>query len=238
MAESEGRSERRLFEAALQLDGRAREDYLAEVGAGGAELEQRLRALLAAHERPVLSPTTLERRAPQPAEQERVGPYRLLERVGEAEDLFLENLRVKGRVLGELHPSTVEGLQNLVILYEEMGDEERRAEYQGLFAETLRRVCDGPTARTEDRIDYANLLLTAEAAELRDPDRALALALRAVDETDRKDAEALAVLARAYEQTGNRGRAVATAEEAFALAAEGSEVRSQLEEILAGQASD
>jgi hypothetical protein len=45
------RSERRHFEAALLLEGQAREAYLLEIGAGQADLERRVRALLAAHER-------------------------------------------------------------------------------------------------------------------------------------------------------------------------------------------
>jgi len=158
----------------------------------------------------------------------RQGRYR------ESEELLLENFEVKQGALGEFHPSTVAGLENLVILYERMGAEERHAETLALFAETLRRVCEGPTARTRDRLSYADVLLTAEVAGLRDPDRALSIALQAVDETERKDAGALAVLARAYEQTGDRGRAVATAEEALGLTAEGSEPRSRLEEFLGG----
>jgi tetratricopeptide (TPR) repeat protein len=158
--------------------------------------------------------------------------YILQGRYPAAESLLLQNLEVKRRVLGELHPSTVGGLENLVALYERMGAQKRLEEAEALSVETLRRVCDGPTARARDRLTYANLLLTARAAELRDPGRALSLALQAVDETDRKDAAALAVLARAYEQTGDRSQAVATAEEALELAAEDSEILSQLEEIV------
>jgi non-specific serine/threonine protein kinase/serine/threonine-protein kinase len=159
--------------------------------------------------------------------------YLRQQRYGEAEELLLENFEAKRGVLGDLHPSTVEGLQNLVILYEEMGADQRHAEYLALFAETLDRVCDGPTARTEDRLDYANLLLSAASPGLRNPDKALSLALQAVEETGRADAEALAVLARAYDRTGDRDRAAATAEDALALTPEGSESRSRLEGLLA-----
>ncbi|MEM7582757.1 MAG: serine/threonine-protein kinase [Acidobacteriota bacterium] len=153
-------------------------------------------------------------------------------RYGESEQLLLENLRVKRRVLGELHPSTVEGLQNLVILYREMAAEHQHAKYLRRFAETLEKVCDGPEARTEDRLEYAEVLLTAEVTELRDPDRALSLALAAVEATDRQDREALAVLARAYEAVGNPERAVDVAREALQLSTEGSEVHTRLQQLL------
>lgn len=158
--------------------------------------------------------------------------YLLQGRHRESEKLLLESFEVKGRVLGELHPSTVAGLENLVILYERMGAKDRHRDHEVLFAETLRRVCNGPTARPQDRLDYANLLLTAESRRLRDPERALSLARQAVDETDRENAEALAVLARAYEQTGSRDRAAATAREALGLTAEGSELRTEMEDLL------
>ena len=118
-------------------------------------------------------------------------------RYGESEALLLENLEVKRRILGDLHPSTVEGLQNLVILYDAMGAGQRHRQYLKLFAETLERICAGPTARTEDRLEYAEVLLSAEVAELWDPDRALVLAREAVEDTDHRDEKALAVLARA-----------------------------------------
>jgi tetratricopeptide (TPR) repeat protein len=153
-------------------------------------------------------------------------------RYPESEELLLDNFEVKRRALGELHPSTVAGLENVVILYDRMGAEEHHAEFLALYVETLRRVCEGPTARTGDRIRYASLLLTAEPVEIRNPDRALPVALEAVDETQRTDAEALAVLARAYEQTGDRSRAMATAREVLDLAPEGSEVRSGMEGLL------
>ncbi len=53
-------SERRVFEAALQLEGEARESFLHELGLQRAELAQRVRALLAAHELSELNPTRLE----------------------------------------------------------------------------------------------------------------------------------------------------------------------------------
>ncbi|MDY7095413.1 MAG: tetratricopeptide repeat protein [Acidobacteriota bacterium] len=159
--------------------------------------------------------------------------YLQQERYSAAEELLLENFEIKRRALGELHPSTVEGLQNLVILYQRTGDEERHADFLERYAETLRRVCEGPTARTRDRIDYANLLLTAAVPKLQDPTQALSVARQAVDATDRGDAEALMILARAQEQTGDHSQAVSTAREALGLTDEGSEVRSKLASLLA-----
>lgn len=154
-------------------------------------------------------------------------------RFEESEKLLLENLEVKQRILGELHPSTLEGLQNLVILYEEMAATSRHAEYLTRFAQTLERVCDGPTVRTEDRLEYAEVLLTAAVTELRDADRALSLALQAVEATERQDENALAMLARSYAALGSLDRAVDVAQEALQLTAEGSEGRARLQELVA-----
>ena len=156
-------------------------------------------------------------------------------RFREAETLLLATHEIKQRVLGELHPSTVEGLQNLVILYREMAAEERHIETSARFAAALERICDGPTARTEDRLEYADLLLTAPVAELRDPQRALALALEAVEATDRKDEKALAMLARAHDANGQPERALEVTREALRLSPMDSEVRSQLQARVAGR---
>ncbi len=75
--------ERRLFEGALQLEGDSRERFLQEICAQDSELKPRIRALLAAHDRPELSPVTFETPALWSPEPLRIGPYRLLERVGE-----------------------------------------------------------------------------------------------------------------------------------------------------------
>ncbi len=154
-------------------------------------------------------------------------------RYEESEKLLLENLEVKRRTLGELHPSTLEGLQNVVILYGETGAPEKYEAYLRRFAEALEQVCQGPMARTEDRLEYAEVLLSPVAGGLRNPDRALALALRAVQDTNRKDEKALALLARAYEAVGNHPRALQSAREALDLSSEGSEESSRLRELIA-----
>ena len=159
--------------------------------------------------------------------------YLKLGRYEESEELLLENLDVKQRTLGELHPSTLEGLQNVVILYEEMGAKARHAEYLARFADVLERVCDSPAVRTEDRLEYAEVLLTDALPTLRDPDRALALALQAVEATGRQDEQALAMAARSYAAMGNRDRAVELAREALQLTVEGSEGRVRMEELAA-----
>lgn len=84
MPASEDRSERRCFEVALEVEGEAREAYLREIAADRPELEQRVRALIACHERAPLATTALEAiPLSRPVEGMRVGPYRLLERLGE-----------------------------------------------------------------------------------------------------------------------------------------------------------
>ncbi|HSN70370.1 MAG TPA: serine/threonine-protein kinase, partial [Steroidobacteraceae bacterium] len=73
--------ERELFEACLELDGAARAALLARECTSPAE-RARIEALLDAHERAADSPTSVIEQAATLIEA-RVGPYRLLERIGE-----------------------------------------------------------------------------------------------------------------------------------------------------------
>lgn len=154
-------------------------------------------------------------------------------RYEESEALLLENLEVKERILGELHPSTLEGLQNVVILYDEMGAVSRHEDYLKRFAAALEQVCDSSSVRTEDRLEYAEVLLNDVVSELRDPDRALALTLQAVEATERRDENALAMLARSYAALGSLDRAVDVAQEALQLTEDGSEARGRMQELMA-----
>ena len=83
MAQTSDRKERELFEAALQRDGEDRDQVLEQACAGNPELERRLRRLLAAHELAQDTPTEALQPELAPEDPERIGSYRLLERIGE-----------------------------------------------------------------------------------------------------------------------------------------------------------
>src|SRR5262249_24113987 len=83
-----------LFQAALQLTGRARASFLENACAGDAALRQRLEALLAAHEQPEgalaepapAAKATMEigvAEVPDEAIGQKIGHYKILEKVGE-----------------------------------------------------------------------------------------------------------------------------------------------------------
>ena len=84
MAQTSDRREREVFEKALERAGGERKAYLQQACAGAPELERKVRCLLAAHQQTQRAPTRVE--APEPAPTgypERIGSYRLLERIGE-----------------------------------------------------------------------------------------------------------------------------------------------------------
>ncbi|MBT8486474.1 MAG: serine/threonine-protein kinase, partial [Phycisphaerae bacterium] len=76
--------ERDIFEASLGLSPAARRDYIRDAADGDRALEDRVNRLLAAHERRGSATHSVEAGVPAiPDDVERVGPYTLLERIGE-----------------------------------------------------------------------------------------------------------------------------------------------------------
>jgi serine/threonine protein kinase/tetratricopeptide (TPR) repeat protein len=76
-----------IFDAALQLPPGEREAYLQQTCGGGLELLQRIRSLLNASERQtdLLAPASTVAASPAPSEKpgDRIGPYKLLQLIGE-----------------------------------------------------------------------------------------------------------------------------------------------------------
>ena len=83
MAQTPDPEEREIFEAALLLPLEDRDGYLHQACDGRPELELRLRRLLRAHDRARESPTEVLQPAVPAADPQRIGPYRLLEQIGE-----------------------------------------------------------------------------------------------------------------------------------------------------------
>src|SRR6516225_7818359 len=76
-----------IFDAALQLPPGEREAYLQQTCGGDLELLQRIRSLLNASERQTdhLAPASTVAASPAPSEKpgDRIGPYKLLQLIGE-----------------------------------------------------------------------------------------------------------------------------------------------------------
>jgi eukaryotic-like serine/threonine-protein kinase len=116
----------------------------------------------------------------------------------------------------ERRAQLAEGLVSFGQLLTQAGDAEeaRRATARGL--EIQRSLAEAPGATEDELLTYANLLLTCEPAQLRDPATALRFAQRAAG-TDGNDPSSLDVLAAAYFAAGNPTQAVATEEKALSI---------------------
>ena len=101
----------------------------------------------------------------------------------------------------------------------------------------MRVVAERPGAGPYEWNDYANALLKAEIESLRQPAKALELALRATRATKEPNAMFLDTLAWAYFQTGDAPSAIRTERQALTLVpagnALGQGLRSELEQGLA-----
>jgi tetratricopeptide (TPR) repeat protein len=102
--------------------------------------------------------------------------------------------------------------------------------------ELMRAVAERPGAGAYEWNDYANALLTSEIESLRQPAKALELALRANRATRETNAMFLDTLAWAYFRSGDAPSAVRTERQALALVpagnALGQGLRSELEQGL------
>jgi len=140
-------------------------------------------------------------------------------RLEEALKMQEEILALSRKVLGPDHRSTLIAMYNVACYRCDAG---RMAEGLKLWEETLalQRMKLGPehpdTLRTQ--IDVASVLARSEAPELRNGTNAVNLAESAVASTHRKNALYLDVLAAAYAEAQQFGKAMAAEQEAIALA--------------------
>jgi serine/threonine protein kinase/tetratricopeptide (TPR) repeat protein len=149
-------------------------------------------------------------------------------------ELFLrEALEGKRRNLGDEHPRTLASMRNLAEVYE------RQARYDE--AEPLRRellehyavAASKPGADVITMNGAAWALLTIRQAELRDPERALALALQANEMTSHESPMYLDTLALAYHRTGDTSAAIEAQKKALSLLPADAPRRDQFEAALA-----
>jgi tetratricopeptide (TPR) repeat protein len=94
--------------------------------------------------------------------------------------------------------------------------------------ELMRAVAERPGAGPYEWNDYANALVKSETESLRQPDKALELALRATRATKEANALFLDTLAWAYFRNGDAPAAIRTEREALRLVPEGNALRQGL----------
>ena len=151
-----------------------------------------------------------------------------------AEPHLYKALEISRRVEGAQHARTLALIGKLAAVYRKEGrqDEARAAMAELIDAkrEAVRLAQQDPVALNE----CARLLLTCEPSDLRDPEAALAMAMRANAMTDNKQRDYLDTLALAYPLTGEESKAAETQRQAIELLPPGDSVdRRQLEARLA-----
>ena len=118
-----------------------------------------------------------------------------------------------------------------------LGDRANAEKAGGEAIELMRAVAERPGAGAYEWNDYANALLKSEIESLRQPAKALELALRATRATKQSNAMFLDTLAWAYFRTGDTPAAIRTEREALGLVpagnARGQGLRMELEQGLA-----
>ena len=108
-------------------------------------------------------------------------------------------------------------MNNLAKLYAKQG---RSDEARPLVRELLdlrRKRAERAGASADEKNEYAWELLTCEPADLRDPEAALPLALKANDATDHRNPMYLDTLSLAYHLTGDTAKAVENQKKAISL---------------------
>ncbi|MEE9297146.1 MAG: serine/threonine-protein kinase [Phycisphaerae bacterium] len=149
----------------------------------------------------------------------------------EAEPLLLEMLERRRRVLGDEHPNTLKSMNNMAIVLLDHG---KYGEAETLFRQILeiqRRVLGDEHPDTLGSMNNLSmLLLTADPADLRDPEAALRLAQQAVDKSRSRIPYYLDTLALAYQMTRDVDSAVEAQRKALSSLPPGeSPVRNEFE---------
>ncbi|MHC5059041.1 MAG: tetratricopeptide repeat protein, partial [Planctomycetota bacterium] len=151
----------------------------------------------------------------------------------EAEKLIRELLELDRGALGEQHPLSRQMLFLLAQILAEQGNLDEASVYVSQAFAGYRRRAERPNTTAENLNVYAWELLIFEVPELRDPEAALPIAMRAVEKTRGQDAYSLDTLALAYKLTGDIDKAVETQTQALdALPPGGSALRVDIENKL------
>ncbi|MFG0276140.1 MAG: tetratricopeptide repeat protein, partial [Phycisphaerales bacterium] len=118
------------------------------------------------------------------------------------------------------------------------GQPDRARPSVGRRLETLRQASREPGAPAALLVGAAYTFLRCEPADMQDPASALPIARAAVSATDRRDVDALDLLAESLERTGDATGAADALREAIALLPEGDSRRADFERRLAETGSD
>ena len=141
-------------------------------------------------------------------------------KLAEAEELYRRTLDILSHVRDEEEFVTAPSraaLNGLLTTLGAQGKLEEARRYVGQEFSRLRRLAEGPRANATYLNAYAWYLLTCEPPELRDPETALPVAVKAVEVSRGKDAAILATLAVAYKITGDIDKAIETQRQALSL---------------------
>jgi serine/threonine-protein kinase len=135
----------------------------------------------------------------------------------EAERMMRQVVEARARVLGEANGDTIDAIQALGGMALDRGGEAEARDLalraKRAFEEAVRPADADPKLVDE----FATFLLEAEPASVQDPERALAMATRAVAATGRRLYPLLRTLGDAQARVGKNAEAIATLREALAL---------------------
>jgi len=138
-------------------------------------------------------------------------------RSGEVEAIYRELIDTVQRQRGASDRLTHELLLELAARLRTLGKKHEAEQFERQAVDGLRILAERPGATAQQLDDYNWDLITSPNAALRDPQKALELAEKAVQMTNRKDAGRLWRLSDAYLFVGDLDRAVATLEEAIVV---------------------
>ncbi len=153
---------------------------------------------------------------------------------GEAEDLFRGFLDLWRQCqLDEKHPAMLGTTWEMAALLFKQGKTEKSEEWYRKALGLYSARCKTAAVTAVDLDGLASLLMTCQPTWLRDPQRALEAAERAVKMTNEKNFAMLATRAKAYRMTGQVERAIQSQRLALErLPAEGSPDRAEIESML------
>jgi non-specific serine/threonine protein kinase/serine/threonine-protein kinase len=157
-------------------------------------------------------------------------------RLAEAESTTVAALDSHVRVFGETEVITIRTMDALAKVYGAKGDVAALRKTAARRLAALRVRAEKPEAGSADKNRYAFAALTIEPADVREPARALELALAAERQTQGNDPAILDTLALAWLRNGDRSKAEAAIRRALdlvpAAAPERKEYEARLAEVL------
>jgi tetratricopeptide (TPR) repeat protein len=155
------------------------------------------------------------------------------QRYDEAEALLTVSIPISRRALGPTHGRTARLIDQLTTAYSVQGRQEEARPWVVQAIDVQKRRRDSAPSNPEVLNNYAWLLVTCEPEDLRQPDEALMVSLKANVLTDYQNPDHVDTLALAYFRTGDVEKAVSYARQAVEMLPEGNEDREELAARLA-----